>query len=123
MLRESSDARSLQAARAVEAQQREAAAEGVKRLNKGDYDGAIAYLNDAIRFYPKSAIAYNSRGNGYYHKNDYDHAIADYTQAIRRDSQFAIAYSDRGDAYEKKGELQWAMADYRLALRFDASLQ
>jgi tetratricopeptide (TPR) repeat protein len=53
------------AARAVEAQEREAAAEGVKRLNKGDYDGAIAYFNDAIRFYPKSAIAYNSRGNAY----------------------------------------------------------
>ena len=45
---------------------------GFAYQSKGDYDRAIADLNEAIRLDPKLALAYNRRGLAYHHMGDYD---------------------------------------------------
>ena len=86
---------------------------------KGDFDHAIVAYSEAIRFDPKSPIAYNNRGVAYGAKGDFDHAIADYTKAIRLNSEVASAYANRGRAYHSKGDDEHAIADYTKAIRLD----
>lgn len=47
---------------------------------QGKLDEAI---NEAIRFDPNDAAAYNDRGNAYFNKGALDKAINDYNDAIR----------------------------------------
>lgn len=47
--------------------------------NKGDYDHALADLNEAIRLDPKNAVAFTNRGRVYNDIGNYDRAIADWT--------------------------------------------
>jgi tetratricopeptide (TPR) repeat protein len=83
---------------------------------KGDIDGAIVILAEAIEHYPDNVELYYYRGNNYAMKGDLDRAIADYTEAIRRNPKAALAYFNRGGAYKRKGDLNQAIADYTKAL-------
>ena len=65
----------------------------------GEYDLAIADLNEAIRLDPKDAAVYANRGGVYAMKGDFDAAIADCTEAIRLDPKNAKAYNTRGWAH------------------------
>ena len=65
---------------------------------KGEYDHAIADLDQAIRLKPDFADAYFSRGLAYSDKGDYDRAITDFDQAIRLKPDAAYAYNGRGIA-------------------------
>jgi tetratricopeptide (TPR) repeat protein len=58
---------------------------------KGEYDRAIADLDQAIRLDPKLTGAYANRGVAYEAKNDPDHAIADYDQALTLNPSLARA--------------------------------
>jgi tetratricopeptide (TPR) repeat protein len=49
---------------------------------KGNYDKAIADLNEAIRLNPSSFSAYNNRGSVWEEKSEYDKAITDYNEAL-----------------------------------------
>jgi len=84
-----------------------------------DYDGAIAAYSEAIRFDPKSAHVFISRGNAYKNKGDHDRAIADFNEAIQLDSKSALAFTDRGDAYTNKGDNDRAIADFNEAIRLN----
>jgi Flp pilus assembly protein TadD len=93
---------------------------GVACGAKGDYDHAITAYSEAIRFEPKSPIAYNNRGVAYFNTGDNDHAIADYAESIRLDPKVANAYANRGRAYRAKGDNDHAIADYARAIKLDA---
>jgi tetratricopeptide (TPR) repeat protein len=80
---------------------------GVAYALKGDRYRAIADFTEAIRLDPKSAIAYNSRGNA--NREDHDRAIADYTAAIRLDPK-SQAYKNRGIVYSAFGDYACASA-------------
>jgi tetratricopeptide (TPR) repeat protein len=88
---------------------------------KGDYDRAIADLDEAIRL-DADKLAYYVRGQAYYLKHDYDRAIADFDEAIQRDPKDARAYNNRGFAYEGKGAYARAIVDYDAALKLDPAL-
>jgi tetratricopeptide (TPR) repeat protein len=68
---------------------------------KGDFEGAIAYLNEAIRLDPRSAPAYCDRGWNHLEKEMYEEAFADFTKAIELNPAYALAYHNRGVAYAK----------------------
>jgi len=87
---------------------------------QGDYERAIADLNEAIRLDPKSAVAYNNRGSAYAFQGDIDRAIADFSEAIRLDPKFAAAYNNRGFAYLNQGRTDRAIADFDEAIRLDS---
>src|SRR5262247_2962997 len=65
---------------------------GFAYKSKGDFDRAIADLNEAIRLDPKYADAYYGRGLTYGNKGDLDRAIADYSEAIRLAPEVEAAY-------------------------------
>jgi Flp pilus assembly protein TadD len=83
---------------------------------KGQYDLALADLNEVIRLAPKDATAWNNRGFVYNNMGNYDGALADLDEAIRLNPNHALAHKNRGIAYEKKGDLENALAEYNLSV-------
>ena len=85
---------------------------------KGDFDRAIADLNEAIRLVPKYVIFYGNRGDVYRHKGDPDRAVADYSEVLRLIPEGASSqYSDRGMACNDMGDDDRAIADFSETIR------
>jgi tetratricopeptide (TPR) repeat protein len=80
---------------------------------------AIAACSRILALNPKSAEAYNNRGNAYDRKGDYDRAISDLDQAIRLDPKNTVVYNNRGYAYTGKGDYDRAISDLDHAIRLN----
>lgn len=88
--------------------------------HKGDIDGEIADLSEAIRLNPHYANAFNNRGSAWTRKQDVDRAIADLNEAIRLGPSYPPgAYNNRGIAWGDMGDDDRAIADYDEAIRLD----
>ncbi len=83
-------------------------AAGIRLATLRQYDDALAYFDQAVQQYPKSAVAWGYRGKCQLACANYYSAIYDLTQAISLDNTLAHCYLDRGIAY------------YRLAQPADA---
>ena len=69
-------------------------------LDKEDYDKAIGSLTDAIRVFPKDAMAYYLRAYPYFIKGEYDKAISDTDMVLKiSNDNPAMFYNLRGDSY------------------------
>jgi len=90
--------------------------QGLAKQNKGDWDGAMADYNEAIRLDPRYYAAYDNRGNVKCQKGDLNGAMADIDQAIRLNPKNALAYNNRGRVKEAKGDLGGAIADFSQAI-------
>lgn len=98
------------------------AQEGYLAGNRGDHDGAIARLNEALRhrlMANQRSSAYVNRAIAYYSTAKYDEAIRDYTEALRINRKSVGALVGRGFSYQQKGELEKALADLTEAIRYD----
>jgi tetratricopeptide (TPR) repeat protein len=89
-------------------------------VTKGNYDQALADLNQALRFNPRSADALSGRCNAYLYKGDTDHAMADCNQAIAIDPKNSDAYVSRGQLYIALGAFERATPDLQQAVALDA---
>ncbi|MBP5975272.1 tetratricopeptide repeat protein [Brasilonema sp. CT11] len=89
------------------------------KYTKGDFKGAIADYNQALRINPNLADAYYNRGLARDELGDKQAAIADYNQALRINPNYANAYYNRGVARANLGDKQAAIADYNQALRIN----
>jgi tetratricopeptide (TPR) repeat protein len=87
--------------------------------DKGDYEHAVADVNEAVKLDPNFSLAYHLRGYLYNKKGDDDRAIADLAEAVTLAPKYAPAYYDRGILYAKKGDHDRAIADFTEALKFD----
>jgi tetratricopeptide (TPR) repeat protein/actin-like ATPase involved in cell morphogenesis len=92
---------------------------GEEKSQAGDYVGAIADYDEAIRLNLNDAEFYCNRGNAYDSQRDYQRAIADYDEAIRLNPNEAALYSNRGNAYDSQGDYQRAIADLDEAIRLN----
>ncbi len=92
------------------------------KYNKGDYKGAIAVLNQAIKINPKYAQAYIGRGIARNLLGDNQGAIADFNTAIKINPNDVYAYGSRGNARRQLGDLQGAIADFNSALKINPNL-
>jgi tetratricopeptide (TPR) repeat protein len=89
---------------------------------KGNFDGAIADYNEAIRLNPKNAaLAFNEPGSAYKSKGDTDRAIADFTEAIRLDPTYADIFFNRGITHMALGSFDRAIADFGEAIRLGSN--
>ena len=61
---------------------------GLAKQNKGDWDGAMANFNQAIRLDSRYSAAYDNRGNVKRQKGDLTGANADFNQAVKLGSKF-----------------------------------
>jgi tetratricopeptide (TPR) repeat protein len=77
---------------------------GMFQANRGDFDGALADLDEAIRLHPKLALIYVQRGRVWEEKRNYDRAIADYERGVE------LAPKDAG----MHNDLAWLLATAEL---------
>ena len=90
---------------------------GNTKYDLGDYKGAIADYDSAIRLKPDLAEAYLNRGNAKDELGQRFAAIADYDTAIRLKPDYADAYYNRGIVKSDLGQHVAAIADYDSAIR------
>jgi tetratricopeptide (TPR) repeat protein len=90
--------------------------QGLAKQSLGDWGGALADYNQAIRLDPNYSAAYDNRGNVKRQKGDLNGAMADINQAIRLNLKNATAYFNRAKVKEKKGDLDGAIADFNQAI-------
>ena len=93
--------------------------EGKAAHEKGQYDRAIAYYDEAIKIDPSFAAAYHSRGKAYNRKQQHDQAISDCTNAIALTPNYADAYLTRGAAYLAKKNYDAAISDISKAIELN----
>lgn len=94
-------------------------ARGRLALELGDWDHAIADLDQAILLAPGDPRAHHFRGKARAGRKELDAAIADYNEAIRLDPKRALTYRDRGLAWDTKRYFDRAIADLNEAVRLD----
>ena len=93
--------------------------EAREHFDKGDMDGVLANLNEALRIKPDFATALNNRGIVWKNKREYEKALADLEEAIRLKPDFTYALNSRGIIKLKKGEYDKAIMDFDRILRID----
>jgi tetratricopeptide (TPR) repeat protein len=89
---------------------------GLAKQSLGDWDGAMADYNQAIKIDPNYSAAYDNRGNVKRQQGDLNGAMADINQAIRLNPKNATAYFSRAKVKAKKGDLDGAIADFNQAI-------
>ena len=90
---------------------------GYMKYESGDYQGALAAFDNAIRLKPDAAEAYVNRGNVKGKLGQLNAAIADFDTAIRLRPDLVDAYVNRGSAKNTLGLHNAAIADYDTAIR------
>lgn len=91
--------------------------QGGDKLNRRDYQGAIADFTQAIELNPDYAEAYYSRSLGHYRQRNAPKALEDLTQAIELNPQYTQAYVQRGVVQANSRNTPASLNDYRQALR------
>ncbi len=94
------------------------------RLDKGDFDGAIADASKALdnraQLEPQDiASAYFNRGKARYGKKDYDGTNLDLTKAIEIDPKIVDYYLVRAGARINKDDVAGVIADYSKVIELD----
>lgn len=89
---------------------------GIELVETRKFSDAHSYFDDAVRQYPKSAIAYAYRAKCQLVQENYYSAIYDLTQAINRDNTLAECYLDRGIAYYHTADYQQAFREFDKAV-------
>jgi tetratricopeptide (TPR) repeat protein len=101
---------------------------GRERRFRGDLDGALADLNEALRREPEYLRTYwapaYSPLNAHYDRGkvleahgNFEAALADFNFVIRLDPRHGSAHAGRARAFQAQGNLDGALAEYDEALR------
>jgi tetratricopeptide (TPR) repeat protein len=72
---------------------------GLTMLRDRQLEEAYTFFNEAVKLYPKSAIAYAWRAKSQLALGNHYSAIYDLTQALSRDNTLADCYLDKGMAH------------------------
>jgi tetratricopeptide (TPR) repeat protein len=86
---------------------------------KGNFDAAMADLNESLRLEPNNVDARALRAGGYVGKGDYDRALADLKEARRLDPKSYLTSNVFGVYYNAKGEYDRALTELNEAIRLN----
>ncbi len=89
---------------------------GLTMLHTRQYEEAYTFFNEAVKLYPKSAIAYAWRAKSQLALGNHYSAIYDLTQAISRDNTLAECYLDKGKAHLDINEPMEAFREFDKAV-------
>ncbi|MGI0494996.1 hypothetical protein ACN4EG_24690 [Alkalinema pantanalense CENA528] len=89
--------------------------QGVGKIAKFNYKGAIQDLNQAIKWNSKFSEAYLNRGIAYSSLGNSTAALKDFNLAIKLNGSLALAYMNRADEYVNLGQKTKAIGDLRKA--------
>jgi tetratricopeptide (TPR) repeat protein len=92
---------------------------GISRYQAGDFAGAIAEYDRALRSRPDLAEAYNNRGAARFALGDFAGALADYSAALLFCAAYPEALNNRGAVRHVIGDFAGAVADYDAAIRLN----
>lgn len=93
--------------------------QGIEKLKRQDYQGAIASFNQALRFNANSAGAYTGRGYARFAQENYSGASEDATKALELNPRSADAYRLRGASLAQQGKHRDAIEDFNLAIQIN----
>lgn len=88
---------------------------GLAPFRDGDYDQAIADLDQALTLDPEYAEGYCTRAECRLEKGELDAALSDVDRAIALKPDYADAYATRGKLLQKKGDMASAKVDLQKA--------
>jgi tetratricopeptide (TPR) repeat protein len=92
---------------------------GMDKMRRGDFQGAIADLNQFLQLNPNGSKAYYSRGMARRELGDNVGAMADFDIYLRIHPNDAEAYYHRGLLRFELGDNHGAMADYTQAIKLN----
>ncbi|NTW34307.1 MAG: tetratricopeptide repeat protein, partial [Bacteroidetes bacterium] len=92
---------------------------GKDKGDKGDFAGAINYLNEAIKFDNNYLTAYNDRACAKCMLKDYEGALKDYNKVIELNQKDALAYFNRGTTKDQLHDYTGAINDFDNAIKID----
>jgi len=93
--------------------------DAVAKLEKGDRDGALAAIEQAVSTDPRYAEAYRARAAIHAARGERDLAFKDYARALELDPNNLDVYADRSQQEWRTGNKTQAMTDIGLALNRD----
>ncbi|MBI3724230.1 tetratricopeptide repeat protein, partial [bacterium] len=92
---------------------------GMSRMQRADYEGAIADFTKALELDPKSATAWSDRGAARVLAKDNAGALGDCARAIELDPKLATAWSNRAYVRSREGDYDGAISDATRAIELD----
>ncbi|MEK7746951.1 MAG: tetratricopeptide repeat protein, partial [Elusimicrobiota bacterium] len=102
-----------------EAQAADLVQKAMLKLDRGDWDGAIADLTQAIQLEPENHAAWSGRAMSHNMAGKYSEAEADAKKAIELDSRDARAWTTLAWAQFKQGKFAEALASAEKAIALD----
>jgi tetratricopeptide (TPR) repeat protein len=90
--------------------------QGMDKLARKDYKGAIGFASRAIRLDKKNPEALFLCGEAHGLAGDSKHGIDDFNEAIAINPRFVSAYLSRAQLLELRSDLMGAMVDYDRAI-------
>lgn len=90
--------------------------QGLKKISRDDYKGAIAAFTQVLKFDPNYDMAYVYRGDAHRQLGNYQAAVDDYTKALQTNPNFTYLHNSRGNLREALGDIKGAIEDYTRAI-------
>lgn len=118
---QSVDGQSLQAPQTstVQTKAQKFLRQGLNKLNRGDYPGALENFQQALRLDPNFTEAYVCRSIIHYYQGDHLGAIEDCNQVLRINPRNADAYNNRGLNRCALRDYKGAIADFNQTLEIE----
>jgi tetratricopeptide (TPR) repeat protein len=91
---------------------------GEEKYAKGDYDGALADFNDAIKSDPKDGEAYNNAAAALKHKKELDNAVRYIEQSIKIEEN-DVKYRNLALIYYDMGRKEDAISAFKKAIELN----
>lgn len=92
---------------------------GMEWCKRGNYEAALADLNESLRIDSSNYLAHNARGLVLYQLGDYDAALAGFDRALELEPDFALGHYNRGTTLNVLQDYAAALEALNLSLNLD----